>query len=63
MLLNKEKVIHSIGECIDFVTDKMEVIVNEEQDRKKMDIKQMADFHRYSETVLNLTQALSVLEK
>ena len=46
--------------------DNVRVIIitgNEQAFAAGADIKQMADFHRYSETVLNLTQALSVLEK
>lgn len=58
----KADTIVSIKEDIDFVTEKMRLIRESSKGYAYLDIKQMADFHRYSETRMFLTATLTSLE-
>lgn len=58
----KEYVTEQVIEDMVFVTDKMMKIRKEIGD-KKPDIKQMADFHRYSEARWLLSKTLNSLER
>lgn len=58
----KEYVIEQVVEDLVFVTEKMTKIRKEIGD-KKPDIKQMADFHRYSEARWFLSRTLSSLDE
>lgn len=45
-----------------FITEKMLIMRKEIKNNRNLDIKQMADFHRYSETRLFLVDTLKSLE-
>lgn len=51
-----------IKKDISFVTEKMNLIRESSKGRHSLDIKQMADFHRYSETRMFLVNTLISLE-
>lgn len=52
-----------ILEDIAFITDKMISIRESGKGQDRLDIKQMADFHRYSETRMFLVNTLISLER
>lgn len=64
-LVNNDKAAElsgNIEEDLFFVSKKMEKI-RKNNEHNSMDIKQMADFHRYAETLMFLTKSLSILKK
>lgn len=54
----KEQVIKDIS----FITEKMMMLREKNKNSEFLDIKQMADFHRYSETRMFLVNTLKSLE-
>lgn len=58
-----KEVKHQIVKDIDFITEKMSTLRESAMGLYKLDIKQMADFHRYSETRLFLVNTLKSLER
>lgn len=57
-----EEVKEQIVNDLVFITDKMKIMRSKIRNNESLDIHQMADFHRYSETRLFLVDTLKSLE-